>query len=91
MHRPRWAPYNEDMTPILDIAPATLAAWLAGRAQPRMRVKQVRRWLLQGRAESFEQMTDLPLNLRQALAEEFVPLGTHVARHLEAQAAKLTR
>src|SRR5262249_14435048 len=32
----------------------------------------------------FEVMSDVPLALRQALAEKFVPLGTRVARHLEA-------
>jgi 23S rRNA (adenine2503-C2)-methyltransferase len=50
-----------------------------------MRARQLRRWLVAGRAESFEQMTDLPKALRQALAADFVPLGTQVARHLAAR------
>lgn len=60
-----------------------MRAWLAERGQPGMRVKQLWRWVVAGRAEAFEQMTDLPLNLRQALVEEFVPLGTGIARHVE--------
>src|SRR5205807_9371841 len=46
--------------------------------------RQIRRWLICGRAESFEQMTDLPLDLRGLLAADFAPLGTQIARHLEA-------
>jgi 23S rRNA (adenine2503-C2)-methyltransferase len=49
-----------------------------------MRAKQIRRWLIVGRAESFDQMTDLPLTLRQSLAAQFVPLGTRIERHLQA-------
>lgn len=49
-----------------------------------MRARQVRRWVLAGRAESFDAMTDLPLGLRQLLAKEFVPLITHPLRHLQA-------
>ena len=61
-----------------------LAAWLKARGQPAMRARQVRRWLFEGRAEAFEQMTDLPRELRQALAAEFVLLATSVAFHAEA-------
>lgn len=49
-----------------------------------MRARQIRRWLVAGRAESFEQMSDLPLRLRQALATEFQALGTHVAERHQA-------
>jgi 23S rRNA (adenine2503-C2)-methyltransferase len=68
----------------LDQPPETLRAWFADRGQPSLRLKQVRRWLLAGRADSFEQMSDLPLNLRQDLAANFTPLGTRVERHLQA-------
>src|SRR5207244_13312054 len=54
------------------------------RGQPPMRVRQLRRWLLQGGAESFARMTDLPKVLREELTASFVPLGTEVARHLTA-------
>src|SRR5213078_69403 len=52
--------------------------------QPPHRVKQIRRWLLANRAESFEQMSDLPKELRPALAESFSLFGTTVEKHLVA-------
>jgi 23S rRNA (adenine2503-C2)-methyltransferase len=73
--------------PFLDLDPAELRTWLQGRNQPPMRARQVRRWLVAAGAEAFEDMTDLPRGLRQELAEEFVPLGTQVARHQEADDA----
>jgi 23S rRNA (adenine2503-C2)-methyltransferase len=69
---------------LLDVPAEELHAWLQEHGQPPMRVRQLRRWLLQGGAESFEQMTDLPRALRQELAAVVVPLGTQVARHLTA-------
>jgi 23S rRNA (adenine2503-C2)-methyltransferase len=69
---------------LLDQAPESLCAWFAERGQPALRVKQVRRWLLAGRAESFEQMSDLPRDLRTELANHFTPLGTRIERHLVA-------
>jgi 23S rRNA (adenine2503-C2)-methyltransferase len=73
------------MRALLDLPRDELLAWLRARGQPPMRARQVRRWLVAGRAETFEEMTDLPAALRQALAAEFVPLGTAVARHLAAR------
>jgi 23S rRNA (adenine2503-C2)-methyltransferase len=70
---------------LLDQPPDTLRAWFADRGQPALRVKQVRRWILSGRAESFEQMSDLPRELRAELARHFVPLATRVERHLVAK------
>lgn len=69
---------------ILDQSSDSLRAWLAERGQPPMRVKQIRRWMLQARAESFEQMSDLPRDLRQELARSFSPFSTRVERHLQA-------
>src|SRR4051812_11321218 len=66
---------------VLDVPPDRFRAWLAERGQPPLRVKQIRRWVLVGRAESFEQMSDLPRDLRPALAADFVPLGTEVSVH----------
>jgi 23S rRNA (adenine2503-C2)-methyltransferase len=48
-----------------------------------LRAKQLRRWLVAGRAESFDAMTDLPRDLRAHLAAEWMPFGTHVDRHLK--------
>jgi 23S rRNA (adenine2503-C2)-methyltransferase len=69
---------------LLDVSAADLKSWLAERGQPGHRVKQIRRWILVAGAETFEQMTDLPLSLRSDLAEAFVPLQTRVVRHLTA-------
>jgi 23S rRNA (adenine2503-C2)-methyltransferase len=70
---------------VLDLPREELLSWLDSHGQAPLRARQIRRWLLAGRAESFEQMTDLPLELRSALAAEFLPLGTRVARHLAAR------
>ena len=69
----------------LDQSPEALRAWLAEHGQPALRIKQIRRWLLASGAESFEQMTDLPRELRPALAEAFSPLGTRVDVHQAAR------
>jgi 23S rRNA (adenine2503-C2)-methyltransferase len=61
-----------------------LVGWLRAQKQPAMRARQLRRWILDGRAESFEHMTDLPLALRRALARAFCPLGARVAHHAAA-------
>jgi 23S rRNA (adenine2503-C2)-methyltransferase len=69
---------------LLDQPADALRAWFADRGQPALRVKQVRRRVLAGRAESFEQMSDLPRDLRAELAHHFSPLGTRIERHLTA-------
>jgi len=76
---PTWKPS------ILELAPEQFREWLGERGEPAMRVKQIRRWILQARAETFEQMTDLPKGLRVELAEHFYPLGTRIDKHLHAQ------
>ena len=39
---------------LLDLAPDDLLAWLAARGQPPLRARQLRRWVVAGRATSFE-------------------------------------
>ncbi|HKB04514.1 MAG TPA: 23S rRNA (adenine(2503)-C(2))-methyltransferase RlmN, partial [Gemmataceae bacterium] len=53
-------PATGPLPALLDQPPETLRAWFADRGQPALRVKQVRRWILAGRADSFDQMSDLP-------------------------------
>ena len=67
---------------ILDVPVEELRAWLAEHDQPPMRANQIRRQILAARAETFEQMTDLPKELRVELARSFRPFGTRVERHL---------
>src|SRR6478735_9166032 len=70
---------------ILDVPTEALRAWLAARGQPPMRVNQVRRQVLAGRAESFDAMSDLPKPLRAELDAAFAVFKTRVERHLVAK------
>ncbi len=45
------------------------------------RVAQIRKWLYEKRAHSWEQMTDLPLGLREKLAAEFEIWSAEIALH----------
>ena len=69
---------------VLDVSGEHLRGWFAERGQPPMRVNQIRRQVLAGRAESFDQMTDLPKDLRAELAAAFAVFSTRVERHLVA-------
>jgi len=69
---------------ILDVPAAELRAWLAERGQPPMRLNQIRRQVLANRAVTFEEMSDLPKQLRADLAESFGVFSTQVERHLTA-------
>ena len=69
------------MRPLLDQTPEQLAAWFTDRGLPAYRAAQVRRWLFERRANDFEQMTDLPKQVRTALAAEFHLGTTSIASH----------
>lgn len=75
---------RETLPGLLDVSDDALNAWLAERGEKPMRARQLRRWLLEAGADSFEAMTDLSKGLRQQLAESFVPLSSKVAKHLRA-------
>src|SRR6266849_3208230 len=66
---------------LLDLTPEELTSWLSAHQEPPLRARQLRRWVVAGRAESFDRMTDLPRNLRRALADDFEPLGTRIKHH----------
>ena len=57
--------------PIAGLSHAELGAWLDARGLPAYRTEQIRRWLFRRCVTSFEEMTDLPRRLREALALEF--------------------
>jgi 23S rRNA (adenine2503-C2)-methyltransferase len=69
----------------LDQPPATITAWLAERRQPPMRAKQILRWIISSRAVSFEEMTNIPRDLRQELATAFSPLSTRIAHQSQSR------
>ena len=66
---------------ILELNLEELTAWLATVSQPKFRAGQIRRWLVQRRIQSFEQMTDLPARLREQLTGEFRFSSFEIARH----------
>jgi 23S rRNA (adenine2503-C2)-methyltransferase len=81
------APVPGQQRGILEVPAPELRAWLEEHGQPPMRAKQIRRWILQGGAESFAAMSDLPLALRNEMAAAFDPLATRIARHQSADDA----
>lgn len=62
---------NPSKTSILDFDLEKLSMWMVGRGLPKFRAKQILKWIHQRRAQSFEDMTDLPKELRTLLAAEF--------------------
>jgi 23S rRNA (adenine2503-C2)-methyltransferase len=58
-----------------------LKTWLAERGHKPFRAAQIRKWVFESRAESFEAMSDLPKALRAELAAEFTLWTSKIARH----------
>src|SRR5688572_26859468 len=69
---------------ILEPKPELLAGWLADHGATAYRAAQIRRWLYDRRAESFEEMTDLPKDLRRKLAADFTIWTSKIVRHSKA-------
>ena len=70
------------MNPVTDLksmTPEELERYFKELGQPKFRVMQVFRWLHRG-AESFDEMSDLPKNLREALKETCVLTVPRVER-----------
>ena len=61
----------------------SLKALLAQRGQPAFRAAQIRKWIFEGRAESFEAMSDLPKALRADLSADSQLWTSKVVRHLQ--------
>ncbi len=59
------------MKHLLELNRASLAQWLAERDYPAYRAQQIEQWLFQGRADTFDDMSNLPKKLRAELAEAF--------------------
>jgi 23S rRNA (adenine2503-C2)-methyltransferase len=66
---------------LLEPSSDRLNAWLAQRGLPAYRARQIRHWLFAARARSFDDMTDLPKPLREALVAETQMWTTRVAEH----------
>ena len=59
-----------------------IAAYLAAQNQRSYRAKQIADWIYQKRVSSFDEMTDLPHDLRHRLAEDFAVGGMETVRIL---------
>jgi len=64
--------------PLLQPDLNALTEWFTARGQPVYRARQVLRWMFQRRACGFEEMTDLPQDLRDELSLEFSVFGSAV-------------
>src|SRR5271165_3832338 len=69
------------MRPILDQSVEQLQTWMLEHDQRPYRAAQIRKWIFEKRADSWEQMTDLPRGLRQQLASEFDIWSSEIAVH----------
>jgi len=61
-------------------SPESLREWLARRGEPAYRFEQIATWLYGRGAETFESMSNLPRELRAALASEFEPPGLRAVK-----------
>lgn len=66
---------------LLNLANGDLKDWLLEQGEKPFRAAQIWRWVHQGRAATFAQMSDLSQRLRQLLDEHFVIFATTVVRH----------
>jgi 23S rRNA (adenine2503-C2)-methyltransferase len=67
----------------LEHKPEELRNWFVEQDLPAYRAGQVRNWIFQRRAASFDEMTDLPAALRRRMAEEFTIFSARVVERLE--------
>ena len=69
------------MKRLIEPALSSLSKWLEDCALPAFRARQIRRWLFEKRANSFEEMTDLPKSLRVQLTDHFQFWSLRIAQH----------
>lgn len=58
-----------------------LTTWMIDQGLPKYRAAQVRRWIFQRRADTFQDMNDLPKKLRELLSESFEIRCAKAAAH----------
>lgn len=66
---------------LVGLSSQEIAIELGERPDARWRAKQIATWIYKKAADSFEQMNDVPLELRKELAERFTIQPLQVARH----------
>lgn len=62
---------DDPRTHFLDLEPSELKNWLRKKGYPGFRTDQILAWLYEHRAESFDDMSNLPKKLRGELEQEF--------------------
>lgn len=70
---------------LLNCDSETITTWLKDQGSQAYRNKQIRQWLFQGRADSFDEMSDLPKQLRERLAQDFSLWTSKVVKHQKAE------
>lgn len=72
------------MQHLLDMTDADLKQWFIDHELPGYRAGQVRKWVYEKRAATFDDMTDLPRDLRERLAGEFAVFTSTIVTHQQA-------
>lgn len=67
--------------PLLSLSDEELLDWLTELGHKKFRVKQIRKWMVERRINSFDDMTDLPAALRQQLQDNFRFSSFEVIKH----------
>jgi len=70
---------------ITDLRLDELATLLDARGEQPYRAQQIFAWVYRKRARSFDEMTNLPLDLRHKLADEFLVRGAEMLRCVESR------
>ena len=65
----------------LELSESDRLNWLTANAQPKFRSGQIRKWFVDRRAETFQEMTDLPKDLRERLDASFELFSLKKAKH----------
>ncbi|TVR52357.1 MAG: 23S rRNA (adenine(2503)-C(2))-methyltransferase RlmN [Puniceicoccaceae bacterium] len=63
--------FSPPLPPAAGLTPPALESWLAERAEPAFRGRQILEWVFHHRVADWEEMTNLPRALRAALPEGF--------------------
>ena len=66
---------------ILSLTHEEIEAWCLENGEKRFRADQIRRWLFENRVQSFDEMLDLPVALREKLNESFMLFTGEVVTH----------
>ena len=69
------------MQHLLNLTLAELRQWLADQGLPAYRAAQIHKWIYEKRAGTFDEMSDLPKELRERLAAEFTIFSSTITAH----------